>query len=77
VDENVEGDGTFAYFDGSQWVVDGQGYLDIVDVQGRTIYTARLTGEHNRVSLNGVAAGVYLMRVSDGNNTMVQKIVVK
>jgi hypothetical protein len=77
VDENVEGDGTFAYFDGSQWIIDGQGYMDVVDVQGRTVYTARLTGEHNRVSLNGVAAGVYLMRVSDGKNTMVQKIVVK
>jgi hypothetical protein len=77
VDENNEGDGTFAFFDGSEWVVNGKGQLDVVDVQGRTLYSARLVNDKNRVSLNGVAAGVYLLRVSDGTNTMVQKIVVK
>ena len=77
VDENGEGDGTFAFFDGSAWVVNGKGQLDVVDVQGRTLYSARLVNDKNRVSLNGVAAGVYLLRVSDGTNTMVQKIVVR
>ena len=77
VDENGEGDGTFAFFDGSAWVVNGKGQLDVVDVQGRTLYSERLVNDKNRVSLNGVAAGVYLLRVSDGTNTMVQKIVVK
>ncbi len=65
VDEHGEGDGTFAWFDGSEWIVEGQGVLDVVDVMGRTVY------------LNGVAKGVYLLRVSDGTNTMVQKIVVR
>ena len=77
VDEYGEGDGTFAFFDGSAWVVNGKGQLDVVDVQGRTLYSERLVNDKNRVSLNGVAAGVYLLRVSDGNDTMVQKIVVK
>ena len=77
VDENGEGDGTFAFFDGSAWVVNGKGQLDVVDVQGRTLYSERLVNDKNRVSLNGVAAGVYLLRVSDGTNTMVQKIVVR
>ena len=77
VDEYNEGDGSFAFFDGSEWVVNGKGQLDIVDVTGRVLFSKRLANEHNRVSLNGVANGVYLMRVSDGKNTMVQKIVVK
>jgi hypothetical protein len=77
VDEYNEGDGTFAFFDGSEWIVEGKGMLDVVDVQGRTLYSERLVSDKNRVSLNGVAAGVYLLRVSDGTNTMVQKIVVK
>ena len=77
VDEYNEGDGTFAFFDGSEWVIEGKGMLDVVDVQGRTLYSARLVNDKNRVSLNGVAAGVYLLRVSDGNDTMVQKIVVR
>ena len=77
VEENNDGDGSFVFFDGSQWVVDGQGFMDVVDMLGRTVYTERLVNEHNRVNLNGVVPGVYLMRVSDGKNTMVQKIVVK
>ena len=77
VDEYNEGDGSFAFFDGSEWVVNGKGQLDIVDVTGRILFSKRLANEQNRVSLNGVANGVYLMRVTDGKNTMVQKIVVK
>ena len=77
VDEHNEGDGSFAYYDGSEWIVEGQGTLDVVDVLGRTLYSERLVGERSRVSLNGVSAGVYLLRVSDGKNTMVQKIVVR
>jgi len=77
VEEHSEGDGTFAWFDGSEWIVEGQGVLDVVDVMGRTVYSERLVNEKNRVGLNGVAKGVYLLRVSDGTNTMVQKIVVR
>ena len=77
VEEHGEGDGTFAWFDGSEWIVEGQGVLDVVDVMGRTVYSERLVNERNRVGLNGVAKGVYLLRVSDGTNTMVQKIVVR
>ena len=77
VEEHNEGDGTFAWFDGSEWIVEGQGVLDVVDVMGRTVYSERLVNERNRVGLNGVAKGVYLLRVSDGTNTMVQKIVVR
>ena len=77
VDENNEGDGSFAFFDGSEWVVSGKGQLDVIDVTGRVLRSQRLVNERNRVSLNGVAKGVYLLRVSDGKNTMVQKIVVR
>ena len=68
---------TFAYFDGSEWVVNGQGQLDVVDMLGRTLLSERLTGDQSRVSLNGVSAGVYLMRVTNGKAVKVQKIVVR
>jgi len=78
IDEN-EGtvNETFAWFDGSEWVVNGQGQLDVVDMLGRTLRSERLTGDQNRVSLDGVAAGVYLMRVTNGKAVKVQKIVVR
>ena len=71
------GSGTFAFFDGSEWVVNGQGQLDVVDMLGRTMLSERLTSDQSRVSLDGMAQGVYLMRVTNGNETKVQKIVVR
>jgi hypothetical protein len=68
---------TFAWFDGSEWVVNGQGQLDVVDMLGRTLLSERLTGDQSRVSLDGVSAGVYLMRVTNGKAVKVQKIVVR
>ena len=46
-------------------------------MMGRTVYSTTLSNEQNRVNLNGLSQGVYLMRIADSNNTMVQKIVVK
>ena len=77
VEEVNEGDGSFAFFDGSEWVVNGKGQLDIIDVTGRILFSKRIANEQNRVNLNNVAPGVYMMRVSDGKDTMVQKIVVR
>lgn len=68
---------SFAFFDGSEWIVEGQGSLTVTDIMGRTIYSATLNNEQNRVNLNGLSQGVYLMRIANSNNTMVQKIVVK
>ena len=76
VEEYNEGE-DFAWFDGSEWVINGKGNLDVVDVLGRTIYSTRLTDDQNRVNLNGVAKGVYLLRVSEGNKAKVQKVVVR
>jgi len=79
VEENEEPaiESNFAFFDGSEWVVNGQGQLDVVDMLGRTMLSERLTSDQNRVSLDGIAQGVYLMRVTNGNEVKVQKIVVR
>jgi hypothetical protein len=67
----------FAFFDGSEWVVNGQGQLSVTDVMGRMVYTGNLTNDQNRVSINGLSQGVYLMQVLNANGVMVQKIVVR
>lgn len=77
VEEYNEDDNGFAWFDGSEWVINGKGNLDVVDVLGRTIYSTRLTNDQNRVNLNNVAKGVYMLRVSEGTSTKVQKVVVR
>jgi hypothetical protein len=67
----------FAFFDGSEWVVNGQGRLMVTDMMGRMVYSTNLENDQNRVNLNGVAQGMYLMQVSNGNGSRVQKIVVR
>ena len=74
VDEFNEDNGhEFAYFNGSEWIVNGQGQLDLIDMTGRVIYSKYLPGEHNSVNFGNVAAGVYVLRF--GNK--VQKIVMR
>lgn len=68
---------SFAFFDGSDWIVEGQGSLTVTDLMGRIVYSTMLSSEQNRVNLNGLSQGVYLMRIANSNDTMVQKIVVR
>ena len=80
VEENEDpstSSGTFAFYDGSEWIVNGKGQLTVTDVMGRMVYTDNLTNDQNHVSLNGLSQGVYLMQVRNGNGAMVQKIVVR
>ncbi len=57
--------------------VEDKGQLTVTDVMGRMVYTDNLTNDQNRVSLNGLSQGVYLMQVRNGNGAKVQKIVVR
>lgn len=78
VNENVtDGDNSFAYYDGSEWVISGKGHLDVIDVTGRVLYAAQLNNDQNRVHLDGVAKGVYLLRVVDNKVVRTQKIIVR
>ena len=74
VDEN-ELDINFAFFDGSQWVVTGDGELDFIDMHGRVLARRRVSGQ-SRVGLPAVAAGMYLLRLTNEHETKVQKVFV-
>ena len=65
----------FAFFDGNQWVVNGGGHLQLVDMLGRVLHSELLPGDQNRVSLH-YASGVYLLRLVNGNAIKTQKIVI-
>jgi hypothetical protein len=67
----------FAFFNGSEWVINGKGRLDVIDMTGRVLYAAQLTGDQNRVNLDGFASGVYLLRVIDNKVVRTQKIIVR
>ncbi len=73
----------FAYFNGSSWIVSNpstgsatsEATLQVLDVMGRTLSTQTISS-NAEVSLNQ-AAGVYMLRLVNGEKVMVQKVVVR
>ena len=67
----------FAFFDGTEWVVNGNGILQLIDVTGRVLYDREVAGDQTRISLKGYAKGVYLLRLIEKDTTKTQKLVWK
>ena len=75
-EEPEDDDGqNFAFFDGSQWVVTGDGMLDFIDLHGHILSRYDVHGQR-RVSLPVVASGMYLFRLSNSEEVKLQKIIV-
>ena len=75
VEENDDANHGFAFFDGSQWVVTGEGQLEFVDMHGRVLWKKRVDGQ-SRVGLPQVAPSLYLLRLTNGRETRIQKIII-
>ena len=71
------GSGSFAYFNGSEWQISniGEATLQVVDVMGRIVKNVALEGNAT-VSINEMP-GVYMMRLLNGNDVKVQKVVIR
>ncbi len=67
---------TFAFFNGNSWVInnEGEATLQVIDMMGRMISSEQIQGSYNN-SLN-LSAGVYVLRLSNGNTVKTQKVVV-
>ncbi|RRB14993.1 T9SS C-terminal target domain-containing protein [Larkinella knui] len=51
--------------------------IDIVDVNGRLVVSARPTAGQNQLNVNHLIDGFYLVRLSDGKKTVVQKLIIR
>ena len=67
----------FAYYNGNDWEVSntGDATLQVMDMTGRVLGTKTLNGNAT-ISLNQ-PAGVYMLRLVNGNDVKVQKIIIK
>ena len=76
-DVNENNTKPFAFFDGSEWVINnlGNATLQVVDVTGRMLSSETINGCAN-VNVNA-APGVYMLRLINGDNVKVQKVVVR
>lgn len=76
---NQDGPGseTFAFFDGSIWTVSNIGIatLQVIDMMGRMLNSELIDG-NAEINIQ-TAPGVYMLRLINGDNVKVQKIVVR
>ena len=74
-DEDVcEPNEAFAFISNGNIIVNGTGTLQVIDMTGRFIVQGDAI---NRVSTDGMTAGVYVLRLINGENVRIQKIVVE
>lgn len=77
-EDSSNGSNTFAFYDGSEWVIlnSGRATLQVVDALGHVLRNEVVDG-NTRVSTNHLSAGVYIIRLLNGENIRTQKIVVR
>ena len=80
VANNAELDGddvNFAFFANGSWIIanEGQATLQVIDLTGRVISSESINGSVAKVINH--PAGIYMMRLINGNDVKTQKIVVK
>ncbi len=75
--EATETTANFAFQMGDEWVVNGEGALQMFDVNGRQLMSTVTTGTQTTLHLPQVSAGVYVLRMATNNGTKVQKIVIR
>ena len=64
----------FAFISNGNVIVNGEGTLQVVDVTGRVV---RCSDGVHTVSTNGMTSGMYVLRLIEGNNVRIQKIVIE
>ena len=75
--EPDEGPTVFAFQMGDELIVNGEGMLQMFDLNGRCLMTRQAVGQQSNVSLPQVAAGMYLLRLTSNKQVRVQKMVIK
>ena len=75
-DEPTEGPTSFAFMMGDELVINGEGMLEMFDLNGRCIFSETLHGTQSTVSLPQTASGVYILRLTANQQTRTQKMVI-
>ena len=70
-DANGDNDMPFAFINNGNIIVNGEGTLQVIDMMGRIVYTAR---ETNQLDLGPLPRGAYLLRITLPNDVCVTKI---
>ena len=69
-------DAPFAYISNGNLIINGEGTLQVVDATGRIIRTVGLSQRGSHTTTTGMPAGVYVLRLIDGDSVRTQKMVI-
>ena len=72
--ENDNENENFAFISNGEIIINGTGTIQIIDLMGRVISTK---STEERISTNGMTAGVYVLRLINGDDVKTQKIVIR
>ena len=73
--EDANDNETFAFINNGNIIVNGEGTLQVIDMTGRVIVSR--SGHTRCVPTSGMTPGVYVLRLINGDDIKVQKIVVR
>jgi len=76
-EETTEVGENFAFINGNELVVTGEGELSLIDLNGRVLATEYVSGQQSHITLPVVADGMYMLRLTKANDVRVQKIVIR
>lgn len=74
-DEDGMASDSFAFVNNGLLVVNAEGQMDIVDLNGRVVYSSTLTSPQSVIDLNHLSHGLYVLKIAGQKSLMTQKIV--
>ena len=69
-------DSHFVYQSGEDLIIDAEGTVQIIDVMGRVLVSDEVESTNNRINVSGFQNGTYMVRVINGSEVKVEKVVI-
>ena len=66
----------FVYQSGEDLIIDAEGTVQIIDVMGRVLVSDEVESTNNRINVSGFQNGTYMVRVINGSEVKVEKVVI-
>ena len=66
----------FVYQSGEDLIIDAEGTIQIIDVMGRVLVSDEVESTNNRINVSGFQNGTYMVRVINGSEVKVEKVVI-
>ena len=73
----TDAESNFAFQAEDQLVVNGEGLLQMFDVNGRCSFGTEVHGQQSMVSLPKDAPGVYILKLTNNNQIKTQKMIIR